>query len=528
MASNIIPIEVPGVGAEAARLDEVTFDADGNPPPFEELALQFGDMQAFLILLELDMASRLRTPRTRGYPPRVFISYRRESVDHVDWCLRLADAIERAGYVPLIDERSFREGSMEELASFISTMVEADICIVVATTTYAGDGQSMRNWLFEEWERIRMLDRWGLTEVVIVDRDGSAFDLLGVGTIPLHWGVVDLSGEPDGVDIVARHLGAYDGLVVPPADAERLGDELGSVLRDLAQDTVSAAALSAAELTLRQLDRWSGTEEHRLARTMLLLKSGHNDDALSAALELLQGDVTIPNATWLLVELWKADLEIPAFPHLAELAEEPSLRRSMLHAVLAEIFEALGADVTAAGHCAWCIAAVANRELNAEWGWTVGPAITAAARAAAIWERLGQPDIADVYRRISSGFDREAAPAHWLLPLWEESMALLAAAAPSCRRCGAVVVGAKVCIRCAAGVSGAHDHCPLCEFPTAEPHALTFCPVCRFRADGGRVLFNDREPGARWSVLPQRPHEERVQRGYRLQSVDVAEFGLSE
>jgi TIR domain-containing protein len=95
-----------------------------------------GDMQAFLALLELELRTILRRPHARGYPPRIFIAYRRATPDDIAWCLSLANALTENGYEVLLDELVITGFDADAIARFMAQIADADIALLVPTEDY--------------------------------------------------------------------------------------------------------------------------------------------------------------------------------------------------------------------------------------------------------------------------------------------------------------------------------------------------------------------------------------------------------
>jgi hypothetical protein len=105
MVANLIPRDIPGIGSGAGDVIEHVLDERGNVREFDEIVDRMSSRNwATFALLEYNMIEALRQPRARGYPPKTFISYRRETPEDVDWAKRPTREIEALGYKIYLDQ----------------------------------------------------------------------------------------------------------------------------------------------------------------------------------------------------------------------------------------------------------------------------------------------------------------------------------------------------------------------------------------------------------------------------------------
>jgi hypothetical protein len=439
-------------------------------------------MQAFLALFEYEAQPYLRRPRARGYPPRIFISYRRESPEDIAWCLRLAKGLIDNGYDVLLDElvlgRSVLEGATwTELARFMALTADSDVAIVVLSSGFVqGDRpNSMRNWIFEEWSRIDTLDDWGLLETVYVHRSGA---LGGESFVPepgARSAYIDLREDPSDPGAVLEFFGTYEGPRLDPQARARLGAKAGEVVAATRGPKIDGIAALVSYLSIRDL---AATEEHDIAEALTRFGNGERERARELALDVLQRNPSLPGGVLLAEMLWFADYDREAFAALAELSEGPSLWRHRMRALMGMILEAEGLVDSSLNQARWCIAATDNHNLGS-FASSLGPA--------AIEE----------WKATVARLEPHAQPE----------------ARYECPMCGArYPVGWHACLYCGT-TRPEGGPCGMCdgEPPFMEaPEERRFCGVCRkFEVEPGmwgNGYVVPREPGGRWSTLGWRSH----------------------
>ena len=266
MSAHIEPLKITGVGPEAHRIDSHLLDEGGALRPMELVSAEIGDQQATLTLLEYHLRQRFNTPTTRGYPPRIFLSYRRESLAHIAWCKDLASRMTSAGFEVYLDALAMTSESPtpEVLAEFVANLADSDIVLTVITDLYLhGEmgSNSMRTWLFEEWSRIKTLSQWGLLEVIGVLRSGDIENSAWVTfSGALDW-TVDIRSAPNDPQPVLDFLGDHRGGAV-------LSDSQQRLLADRAARTISSARASDVASTaalMQEIEDFAATEEYWLA-----------------------------------------------------------------------------------------------------------------------------------------------------------------------------------------------------------------------------------------------------------------------
>jgi hypothetical protein len=475
MASYLEPRQgLLGVGPEADLIDKHLFDAEGKLREYGELSEELGDMQAFLGLLELELRKRIRAPHARGYPPRIFISYRRESPEDIAWCGQLAAELEGLDYDVLLDELALGpySGDFPALAKFMGQMADADLAVLVVTDGFLfheGRQNSMRNWIFEEWTRIASLVDWGLLETVVVHRDGNIEDSF-LGDVGARSAYIDLREDASSPRPVAEFFGRWDGKRLGPADRLRLGAGAAEAVRlSLGQEPDPAGALAA----FTTIEEFAGTEEHAVAEAHVRAANGDLDGAFRIAAGALKRNPSLPGCFLLGRLLWLRDWDRAGFAAFAALSEGPSLWRHQMRAIMGDVLEREGLPVAAMNCYRWCLRAQGSAELGG------------------FWSTMAPEGVADCERRLEAISRRvESGPAL------------------SCDACAAEFpAGWHACVHCGT-TRPAGEACAMCvgDPPLMQdPRELEFCPVCRrYKQESGRegnAYLVQREPKGMWSTL---------------------------
>jgi hypothetical protein len=239
-----------------------------------------GHEQLSLTRAALNSAVRDREAlfRSAGYPPKVFISYRWESVEIRQWTARVARYVQDRGFTVYLDQdvAALRDNDPIELGRYLSVIVDCRIVLCVVTPQYVA-GLEPRAWLTEERQLMNLLARRGAT-VVHVLRDGdpppqpvrNAFS----GPFDVTRGVSVEALVPDhhAFSVDMRGSRADDFARLDPYftyDGPRLSAEAESALRPWLDRVARAYDAGAAALTendLREGAPFTGTTEfQRLA-----------------------------------------------------------------------------------------------------------------------------------------------------------------------------------------------------------------------------------------------------------------------
>jgi TIR domain len=476
MASYLNPrTEALGIGPEARYAEGDLFDSEGRLKSFEVLSEELGDMQAFLGLMELEIGSIMRRPHARGYPPRIFVSYRRESPEDIAWCDQLAQKLEANGYDVLLDERELGRSVLDglpfaELARFMALLADSDVALVIASTGFVGESKSMRNWIFEEWSRIGYLDDMGLLEKVVVHRSGDIDDDGLFGRVGSRSAYIDLRADPEDHTPVLEFFGRYGGPRLDEAARARLGE---SAARAVELSLRRPPEVDGARRAFEAISDLADTEEHGVAEAHVRAAEGDRPGCRTAAIETLRRNPTLPSGFLLARLLWLQDFDREAFAACAQLSEGPSFWRHFMRAIMGDVLVREGLFRAAMNQFTWCLVANGSPQLGGYWSQCDPPALDDWRERLAELAGVVEPTPTAACPHCQAEF-----PQGWY----------------ACVYCGTTYPAGEPCRMC----DGDPPHVP----PITE---LSFCPVCRRGTTDDGESYNanivPREPKGAWSPL---------------------------
>ncbi len=497
MVSNLVPRQVPGVGGESEYIDSHLLDKAGRLRDLNKVAKEIGNLIVQFAYLDYQLREHLRRPMARGYPPKIFISYRRETPEHVRWCMELARELKNAGYEVMLDALAVPDGdtSPEVIGRFVGQLATADVALAVLTPSYpgteSGPPTGMRRWIYEEWVRIAVLRDWGLLEVVGIIRAGDWKNSVKIREGEWANELVSFSGKDALIDLSGRSpadlrpvldfFGRYSGPRIPEADGLLLAQNAGACITASRERDEPTAAMH-----LSRIERFQETEEFRVANVSYHAAFRSPQAALQLFREARAKNPTLPASAELATSLWRADLDNYAFQTMAEIAESPSRWQGEFHWYMGDILEQEGFLRSALNHLSWC---------TTIWPPSLG----------------GQPKqlpgelndqvreyITRISGKIANGTAAFRRSPERRLPKLDKQ----------CDICGARYSSAgAACELCGALYAKAATHCEMCGFTVTSLRQLRFCPVCRksFSGAPGSVrvghLVTPRFPAGRFSVL---------------------------
>lgn len=471
MVANVDMRKITGVGGEAEHIQTALFDSEGKRRKWSDVIDEIGDMQAILALVEMHLLEGLNTPKTRGYPPRVFVSYRRTDTETIQWVGRLATAIEARGYRVDVDENAIgkERPSPDELAEYIGRMALADIFLVVLCEEYLPAENGMRAWLWEEWSRLARMRNWGVAEVLTVLRSGDLEDapapIIRVsGTLDA---LVDVRDHPDDITLVVQMFPPYTGLKLTDPESRQLATSASAV--------IAAARASRwndcdqAYHALKAIPFANGTEEYCLAAVWHASFFEKEAEKRWGALKRFGAcGPGIPSTSSAATALWLADYNLAAIRLFAPISEAPSLWRGEAHHVMGEYFRGTEEWLAARNHLHFAAQLMDEQTPGLEL------ANENKYLAADIMEELG-----------NSGLD----------------------IALECPHCEARFHNQPICVLCGAQDMTANDgDCRSCGYPILELAEVSFCVICRrglpgSESEGMNAHLVLREVGGTYSVL---------------------------
>jgi hypothetical protein len=319
--------------------------------------------------LHSGVRDREATFRARGYPPKVFISYRWESDELRSWVARLGRHIEQRGFPVFLDQdvEVLRENDPVEIGRFVSVIVDCQIIVCVFTPQYAA-GLSPRLWLFEERQLMNLLARRGVRIVRLIKEgpppeETMPTDVLssidwskGVGLeaeVPDHQGfLVDMTGaSADRFESLDPHL-RDPGPQVPAEVQHRFRPWLERVveLHEAGDDRASTAEFARGS-------EFGETSEYRRLAAHVALGQGETrkaaELALAAASDRNATPETLIDLAILLRELDENKAALHALSRVPWwLGEEWSWR---VHFVQGDALDDLGSYIAALAHLRYAL-----------------------------------------------------------------------------------------------------------------------------------------------------------------------------
>jgi TIR domain len=483
MVSNLVPRQVLGVGAETGFIESHLLDKNGRVRDLDEIRRDSGGTIAQFAYLDYELGRHLRQPMARGYPPRIFFSYRRETSEHVRWCKDLAGELHNAGYGVMLDALAIQEEdpSMETIARFVGQLATADVALVVVTPSYVGTEREMRQWMFEEWSRIEILRTVGLLEVVGVIRAGDFRNSMARFNPALD-ALIDLSGRNQADRRpVLDFFGEYRGPRIREADELLLAQNANACITASQQRDETKAATH-----LSRLQPFKETEEFRVADVSYNAFFRPQGRAIQLAEEARGKNLTFSALAEMAHGLWAADLDDYAFRPMAEIAQFPSWWRGFFHLIMGETLERRGFLHSALNHLSWCVTVQLEGTLE-QFGALPDELLDQA-----------RDDIRTIQRIMAKGPAALPATAERRLPEPDKR----------CDVCGARYSSAgSACALCGTLHGHGVANCEMCGYDVVSWRKLIFCPVCRsgfFKSVQGRRVEHvvlPRTPGGPYSVL---------------------------
>ena len=358
MVSYLRPIKCDGLQAEAAEIDKLLLEGVPEAELEDQILLRHGRKEGepenkglfptIPILAELRIRELLKKPRSRGYPPRVFVSYRRTGTEAINRASTIANALRNAGYHVLFDEFQENLDEWRNLGRFYGNIAQADLCVVIVSKGYVGNDSVVRDWIFEEINRIRRLHSFGLVELVyVVDNDYCVDQTV----YPLDWnesgiGIIREKDFDSSVNALLEMLGSYTGKILSENEERFFNEKISECLAYIAQGEKRQAANILALLT----SKFGGTEEVELLSVELFYALGENQQAVEIAKNTLSLNPSPTTAFELAVALWRSDEYVASFTVFSELVFRPSARRVDIIWYMADILRRLGAYHSAANY----------------------------------------------------------------------------------------------------------------------------------------------------------------------------------
>ncbi|GIF20152.1 tetratricopeptide (TPR) repeat protein/rubredoxin [Actinoplanes tereljensis] len=505
----------PLTGA-AETLDDLVGTAPRPRPRIEAAAKRAGSLRLRRAALWSAVRELQDRPRTAGYPPRIFVSYRWEDEAVQQWCRRLTAHLRDRGYEVLLDLENLEEDlgpAGVNIAGYVARLVDVQAVLRIITRPYV-DGLA-REWLLAEDQLMKLMAETGCAIGHVLLRDG---------TEPPDWGrhgTVDLRDAPEDFTRLDAILAPYRGLALPAAAEEDLV-ELLIRSRDL---LAAERPAEVAGLLARRPDL-AGTFEVRQTLAHAWLAQGRLREAAEVALSIegLPGRPTVETTVDVALILEEAGLPHDALRLITKVILLPTALQPRIRRVAGSLLEDLGAPDAALRQLRWALGqpeTAKDPKLGSDLHNMIGHVLlfalgdaTAALPHFAAGAAL-DPDNQHLVtnqlvglmtaghtgeaRRLAAGWQRRPGlipPLHRIVEAIEQGVDVRApsvrtgprAATHVCTDCGAAYrldPGTVLCAVCAA-TSTAARKCPYCA---SSRWSLAGCPTCH----QGEIV---RRPGA--------------------------------
>jgi len=299
-------------------LESYLTDDLGQDISIDEAMRRWGNLRIRRAAMNSAIRDFSQRPRLRGYPPKVFISYRWEDESVKAWARQLAGYLRQRGFHPYLDQehqQNIGAGGIG-IGKYVARIVNSNIVLVVVTPAYlAGE---LREWLTEEGQYSRLMSHLG-TEIVFLWKEG--------GELP-DWGgaftVVDMKGNIDDFSPLDKFFD-YQGLRFSEAEEE----ELVQLLIDV-QTLAEQGKASTAFSLLAKAEKFSDTEEYRQMLCHLLLHTERILESAQLAVDTLNlphlKDETIIDLALLLEEVGLKQEALATICRFPSLSRKPFLR----------------------------------------------------------------------------------------------------------------------------------------------------------------------------------------------------------
>jgi tetratricopeptide (TPR) repeat protein len=335
-------------------LEDLLLRSDGTRMTVEEAVKRhYGYRTVWVAALNSEIRDRLRQVRLRGYPPRIFLSYRWESAELKGWVRDLALRLRGQGFEVLLDQFQEIQGSHLAIPEYVSSVASCHYALVVITSAYcdvvgprATENQGGPDgWVWDEHQWILRLAGQGLLQFFGVLKQGDR--------LPDGFGshnTIDVRGAEDGAGVVAARF-RYTG----PELSHREQEELtGLVERSDALLTQGDAA--AAEDLLRQHRRFADFAEHREQTALALAQLGRDEEAVGLAGSILrEGDLPPRTILRMAGVLGSCGAKQQALQHLVPLAKA-AWSPAQVHDLLGNFLDDLGSFDAAIHHLRYALA----------------------------------------------------------------------------------------------------------------------------------------------------------------------------
>ncbi len=284
----------------------------------------YGSLTVRLALFHTAVIEKLKIPKTQGYPPGIFISYRWENEEHKKWVLDLANYLKSIGYKVFLDQYDvdLNPESFHEIPNFISSIALCNYFLVIISPGYldrtlARKGKT--SWVFDEYQQALHLVKAGKIKLRAVLSEGKGW--LNVCDM---FNTVDMRGGKEEFHRIHRIFPPFNGVVLSEQEKNRYLDFLIEV--DHLQEAGSF------DLALDMLDAKANFQEFfevKLRRMKSLYNLRHFDQSASIAADLIKfPELEIQTTIDIAEILYNCKKYLPALKKLVLLRKAFKLRET--------------------------------------------------------------------------------------------------------------------------------------------------------------------------------------------------------
>lgn len=267
-------------------LEDLLTRPDGSQMSLKEANKAYGIRTIWVAALNSSVRDRSLRTRVTGYPPKIFLSYCWQDDEHKKWVRALADRLQKLGFEVLLDQYSSLNGQLMDAPEFVSSMVEANICLMVITPKYCSktgvedvDGIENPNedgWVWDEHQWALRLSQAGMMDIIGLLKEGDYLP----GGCGQH-NTIDLRNVADPLAIVDQVF-HYDGPVLDSSERDQFIQLLEHV-----EELVFGQQFEAAYHLLTAKPEFEDLVEYKMYEALIYAHAGYCENAVLLAREVL-------------------------------------------------------------------------------------------------------------------------------------------------------------------------------------------------------------------------------------------------
>lgn len=260
-------------------LEDLLTREDGTMMSVKEAVKYYGNRGVWIAALNSEIRDKLRRPRLKGYPPRIFISYRWESEEHKAWVRKLASRLRERGFEVLLDQFQSMEGSRLNVPKYVSSIAECHYFVIIITSGYCEvvdrSGKGPDGWVFDEYQTALSFSKGALIKIICILKEGKK-PPPGCGKL------IDLRNVKDSFSVIDEVF-HYEGPVLSHEEQEELVSLIESI-----KNMISTGNYGDALSKLEQHRKYSETLEYRRMLSTVYAGIGKQNEAIEMAESILR------------------------------------------------------------------------------------------------------------------------------------------------------------------------------------------------------------------------------------------------